>query len=151
MNEETKTLITFIRHIELVKKSMLSFSRQLEERAQLHDLSKFKEDEFGGFVEINRVAREHPYGSEEYKASIKDNNTISLHYSRNTHHPEYHPKGGINQMGLLDLIEMICDWKAASETYGQVSFEEAVNISIDRFKPNGYKEYVIRMIARELQ
>lgn len=150
MNEETKTLITFIRHIELVKKSMLSFSRQLETRAQIHDLSKFKEDEFGGFVEINQIARKYPYGSEEYKASIRDNDAVTLHYSRNSHHPEFHPVG-IDEMGLLDLVEMVCDWKAASETYGQTSFKEGLEKSIERFKPGVEQEYVIRLIARELE
>lgn len=150
MTEDTKTLITFIRHIELVKKSIFSFSRQLEERAHVHDLSKFKEDEFSGFMEINQIARQYPYGSQEYKDSIKNNQAVSLHYSRNSHHPEFHPIG-IDEMGLLDLIEMVCDWKAASETYGQTSFKESLEKSIDRFKPGIEQEYVIRLIAKELE
>jgi len=149
MGEETKTLITFIRHIALVRKSLGKLARRLQERAQVHDLSKFQEDEFGGFVEINKIARQYPYGSPEYKESIKDNQAVSLHYSRNSHHPEHHP-GEINDMGLLDLIEMVADWKAASETYGQTSFEQSIDKSIERFKPNVSQEYVIRMIAREM-
>jgi hypothetical protein len=145
VSEEIKTLITFIRHIELVRRRLVWLSHQLEERAQLHDLSKFREDEFEGFVEINQIARKFKYGSPEYKASIKTD-AVSLHYSRNTHHPEYHPDG-VDGMNLLDFIEMVADWKAASETYGQTSFEDSLAIQVDRFRLTPEQVYLVRMIA----
>jgi hypothetical protein len=146
LTEEIKTLIVFNRHIELVRERLINLAHQLEERAQLHDLSKFQEDEFGGFVEINQVARQFPYGSAEYMESIKNNNAVALHYSRNSHHPEYHA-GGVSDMGLLDLIEMVADWGAASEAYGQTSFEDALKKQTERFKLTPEQVHFIRIIA----
>jgi hypothetical protein len=148
LTEEIQTIVTIIRHIELVRKQLFGFARQLESRAQVHDLSKFQLDEFGGFVEINQVARKFKYGSPEYKASITSD-VVGLHYSRNSHHPEYY-SGKVEEMGLFDLIEMVADWKAASETYGQTSFEEALKIQIDRFNLTSEQIYLIRKIAESL-
>jgi hypothetical protein len=39
---------------------------------------------------------------------------IEHHYAHNSHHPEHYPDG-VNGMDLLDLIEMLCDWKAAAD------------------------------------
>jgi len=39
---------------------------------------------------------------------------IEHHYKNNRHHPE-HFNNGIDEMNLVDLIELLCDWKAASE------------------------------------
>lgn len=146
MSDELKTLVTMLNHRSNVAARLRWLARQLEERADLHDLSKFKPDEFEGFVQINRVAREHPYGSPEYKASLKDNQAVSLHYSRNSHHPEYHPDG-VDGMNLLDFIEMVIDWKTASETYGQTSFDDSLAIQVDRFKLAPEQVYLAGMIA----
>ena len=39
---------------------------------------------------------------------------LQHHYRHNAHHPE-HYEDGVAGMDLLDLVEMFCDWKAASE------------------------------------
>lgn len=129
MNDETKTIATITRHITLLRANMHTVTSALERRAILHDESKFRLDELGGFVRINAAAREHPYGSPEYKASLASENSpggcIHTHYERNSHHPEHH--ANIEDMGLLDLIEMVCDWKAAADGYGNTPFWEGVN------------------------
>ena len=150
LSDEIKALVTITRHIAIVQKHLQSFIDALEKRAQLHDLSKLSLDEFGGFVEINQIAREHPYGSEEYKESLKGNETIKLHFSRNSHHPEFYPNG-MADMSLLDIIEMVCDWKAASETYGQISFEDSLEIRQDRFKLTPEQLVLIRLVADLLE
>ena len=33
----------------------------------------------------------------------------------NRHHPEHFGEDGIRGMNLPDVVEMLCDWKAASE------------------------------------
>lgn len=146
MNDETKTLITIIRHINLVRFNLNKIAHRLKERAVVHDSSKYSLDEFEGFKEINRIARETPFGSQAYKDSIKDNRAVSLHYSRNTHHPE-HYQGGIDEMSLLDIVEMLCDWKAASETYGLTAFKESLEIQKDRYKLTPEQWYMIRKVA----
>ena len=52
-SEEAKTITTINRHITLVQKNMLMICQELERRANEHDQSKYREDEFSGFVQIN--------------------------------------------------------------------------------------------------
>ena len=42
---------------------------------------------------------------------------LDHHLKVNRHHPEYHPHG-INDMDLLDVTEMVCDWIAACQRAG---------------------------------
>lgn len=114
--EKIQVLNTMVHHRLMVQDALLRVIQNLERRSLVHDASKFQEDEFAGFARINRVARVHPYGSDEYRASLKaEKPVIELHYSRNSHHPEAHQEPG--EMGLLDLIEMACDWHAAWKVY----------------------------------
>lgn len=151
LSEEVKTLVTISRHVRLVQKNLGKIVRQLESRAVGHDLSKLADDEFKGFVTLNNIARNHEYGSPEYKQSLEANKgVIDLHFQRNSHHPEYY-QNGVSGMSLVDIIEMVCDWKAASETYGQTSFKDSVDISIKRFNLTPEQTYLVRLIADELE
>lgn len=147
ISEETNTLIIMLNHQGQVRARLRTLARELEKRADLHDLSKFREDEFPGFVQINKVARQHPYGSPEYKASIEGNNTVALHFSRNRHHPEWHANE-VEDMNLVDIIEMTIDWLAATATYGTNTFEQALQKQIERFNLQDDELYLIRLIAR---
>lgn len=149
MSEEAIALVVITRHITLVQAYLSRFLSVLQQRMVEHDLSKLSSDEFNGFVKINRAAREHKYGSAEYRASLKKADATKLHYSRNSHHPEYH-ENGIEDMSFFDIIEMVIDWKAASITYGQSSFEESLEINKDRFSLTKEQLYLIRLIAKEL-
>lgn len=124
--DKVQVLNTMVHHRIEVQAALLVLIQALERRSLVHDVSKFGADEFEGFARINRVAREHPYGSDEYRAALKaEKPTIALHYSRNSHHPENwdgvitHERDGVGRslMGLLDLIEMVCDWYAAWRVY----------------------------------
>lgn len=147
---EMAALVTIQRHITTVQKHLNKFVSRLQQRAIEHDLSKLSKDEFAGFVEVNQIARLYPYGSQEYKDSLKDNQTIALHFSRNSHHPEYYIKHGVNDMTILDWIEMVTDWKAASETYGNTSFEDSLEIQRKRFKLTEAQMWLVKLIAKEL-
>ena len=146
MNEETKTLITMLNHQGQVRARLRALARELEKRADLHDLSKFRPDEFEGFVEINRIAREHPFGSPEYKDSISGNKTVELHFSRNRHHPEYHANG-IGDLNFIDFVEMVVDWLGATATYGTGTFEDALQKQIERFDLQPDELFLIRLIS----
>lgn len=147
--DEIKALVTIQRHIAIVQKYLTQLAHRLEQRALEHDLSKLSKDEFAGFVEVNRIARLYPYGSPEYKNSLEGNKAIDLHFSRNSHHPEYH-KDGINDMTLLDVIEMVIDWQSASETYDKISFQEALPKHIERFNIDEKYLWLINLIHDEL-
>jgi len=148
ISQGAKTIAVMMRHTRLVASFLRRLAHALEDRAGIHDLSKFTDDEFAGFVEINRIAREQVYFSPEYQASIK-NQTVNLHYSRNSHHPEHHANG-IDGMSLGDFIEMVADWKAASITYGKTSFEDSLKVQIERFGLKPEHIYLIKLIMDEI-
>jgi hypothetical protein len=120
--DKIQVLNTIVHHRTMVQVALQTVTQALSRRSLAHDVSKFRADEFEGFSRINRTAREHPYGSVEYRAALKQEKpTIALHYARNSHHPEYWDAPdhnvGTTMMGLLDLIEMVCDWWAAWKVY----------------------------------
>ena len=51
---------------------------------------------------------------------------ITLHFSRNSHHPEYYFNPA--DMGFLDIIEMVFDWNAAAKTYGTNTLSESLEV-----------------------
>lgn len=58
---------------------------------------------------------------------------IQHHYSKNSHHPE-HYGNGVNGMDILDIVEMLCDWKAASERMqGGGDIIRSIEINAERF------------------
>ncbi len=150
IGEEAKAIVTILAHNRFVASLLVELANALEKRAIVHDASKFSVDEFAGFVHINRIAREHEYGSPEYMASIVETDAVALHYSRNPHHPEHYPNG-IDDMTLLDIIEMVADWKAASETYGQTSLEDALAVHVERFGLRDEHLYFIRLIIEAME
>lgn len=150
VSAEGKTLVTILRHIGTVRQYLLKFVQQLEYRREAHDISKLSLEEFQGFIEVNQIAREHPYGSEEYKNSLKGNKVIQLHFSRNSHHPEFYPNG-IEDMSIFDIIEMTIDWLSAAKTYGQTSFEDSLAIQTKRFNLSEKHLWLIKLIAKELE
>lgn len=73
------------------------------------------------------------YGSNEYKAALAElKPALDHHYAANSHHPEHH-KNGVGGMTLIDLIEMYCDWKAASLRHNDGNFAESLRINKERF------------------
>jgi hypothetical protein len=103
---------SFTRHIGFVKLALRTVTNALERRAEVHDLSKMRDDEFAGFSRINAAARVNKFGSPEYAEGMRrERATIDLHFSRNTHHPENQPQN------FLDIIEMVCDWWGARKGY----------------------------------
>lgn len=98
------------------------------------------------------------YGSEEYKQSLRDlGPALKHHFEHNDHHLE-HYENGVRGMSLMALIEMLCDWRAASERVKQraddpekvKSFESGLAYNQERF---GYSDELAEILlntAREL-
>lgn len=149
-------LRSYLLHCRYVRRWLQRVAHGLLERAESHDDSKLFADEFAGFSRINKAAREHPYGSPEYRAGLKtEKPTIDLHYSRNRHHPEYAALQGdaaeierglpddatywearqAAEMNFLDLIEMVCDWRGAYLGYGsQGTWEASMALQHERYE-----------------
>ena len=77
------------------------------------------------------------YGSDEYKSFLEGlKPALDRHYSNNRHHPE-HFENGISGMNLIDLLEMICDWKASSERHADGNIFNSIEVNQKRF---GYSD-----------
>jgi hypothetical protein len=112
-----------IEHVKCVRHYLHGFIAEIEARGQLHDYSKLEEPEKSLNDELKPKLRaaetEYGYGSPQYEAVVKElNPLLRHHFDANRHHPEHYPNG-INGMTLVDVLEMIADWKAASLRGGQ--------------------------------
>ena len=121
------------KHIEKVRKYIRFFTDRLTTRGENHDASKLESPEIELFAEHTERLAEIEYGSEEYKKELEAlKPALDHHYSVNKHHPQYYPNG-IEGMSLIDLIEMIADWKASSERYNSGNLLKSIELNIKRF------------------
>lgn len=110
------------------------FVAELNFRGMSHDASKLREPEKSAFDMYTPVLALLVYGSEEYQKSLEQlAPALKHHYEGNPHHPECHPRG-INGMTLIDLIEMFCDWKAATERHNTGNFQKSIEYNKGRFQ-----------------
>lgn len=103
-----------MRHIETVRNLLNLCIVELLDRTEKHDQSKLQSPEREVFDEYTQKLRKTSYGSEEYNRYLEEmGKALDHHYLYEWHHPEHYPDG-ILGMNLIDLLEMICDWKAAT-------------------------------------
>jgi len=122
-------------HIENVAAMIDIVIKQLLERAEKHDASKLESPEVEIFDEYTPKLAESTYGSEEYQGFLKGMGpALEHHYAANRHHPEHFPKSGIGDMNIVDLIEMLCDWKAATLRHDDGDMLRSINVNRKRFK-----------------
>lgn len=131
--EEQATNFVTMRHIERVRNLLNLVVKQLLERAELHDQSKLEHPEVELFSEYTPKLAGCTYGSPEY-TEFRQKMGVALdhHYANNRHHPEHH-KQGVDDMNLLDVIEMLCDWKAASERHNDGNILTSIEKNKSRF------------------
>lgn len=130
-NQETQ------KHIDMVRKVLFRICAELYCRGIDHDRSKLERPETTGFANITEGLKNLTYGSLEYREILRSERpTVQHHYDNNSHHPE-HFDDGINGMNLIDLIEMVCDWKAASLRHEDGDFRKSIEINSDRFNMSG--------------
>lgn len=145
---ETSNII--YKHIFRVQHYMNFFIKEMLNRALKHDQSKLSEEELPLFAEVTKDLKESEYGNDDYEANKRKLGlALEHHYRMNSHHPEHYPNG-INDMDLLDIIEMFCDWSAAVEQHEKGNFYNSLKLNKDRFKidqqliqifENTYKKY----------
>ena len=123
---------------------------EIEKRSENHDLSKLRSPEKETLDKYIPLLREVKYGTDEYKTLKKSmyEEGLSSHFKNNRHHPE-HFENGVNDMNLIDLLEMVCDWFAAS-LRSDTSFSEGLEGNFKEYKidpqlagiiKNTYEEY----------
>lgn len=125
-------------HIANVRKYILICMKELDNRAAKHDHDKIDDPtEKALFDEYTPKLKDCTYGSDEYKTYLEGlKKGLDIHYANNRHHPE-HFENGIKGMNIVDLLEMICDWKAASERHADGDIFKSIEINQKRF---GYSD-----------
>ena len=138
-------------HIGLVRKFMERPIVRLMHRARDHDKTKLGPPEKAAFDKYTPMLKALKYGSEEYRATLREMRpALDHHYAHNSHHPE-HFANGINGMSLLDLLEMLCDWGAAHQRHDPPgTFEQSFAVNVQRFTISKQLEEILRNTVREM-
>ena len=131
--EQKLTNYETLKHIKVVSELVLSMAIKLIDRTYKHDLSKMEEPELSIFTEATSRLKELTYGSKEYTDQLNAMKpALDHHYDNNSHHPEFF-KNGIDGMNLIDVLEMVCDWKAATLRHADGDIRKSLEINSDRF------------------
>lgn len=137
-----------LRHARRVCELMGEAIKELVDRSISHDLSKTEDPERATFDEYTPKLKDSTYGSDEYKGFLAAmGEGLAHHYANNRHHPEHFPDG-IDGMTLVDLLEMLADWKAATERHTDGDLARSLNIQRERF---GISEQLWRILWNTAQ
>jgi hypothetical protein len=140
-----------IAHIDLVAASMLDIARKICVRGDQHDRSKFSAVEADIYEHVVPKLKTLAYGSDAYKETVKElGPALAHHYQNNSHHPEHYPDG-INDMDLLDLIEMVCDWMAAVKRTKNGDINKSLVINKKRFGVDDQLYKIIDNTVRRME
>jgi hypothetical protein len=137
-------------HIHRVRDLITGVVDNLHDRQMNHDLSKLGPPEKAIFDAVTPRLKGLTYGSDEYKASLAEMGpALQHHYAHNSHHPE-HYENGVDGMSLLDVIEMLCDWKAASERHADGDIWKSIDHNEKRFNLTPQVASILRNTAKEM-
>lgn len=121
-------------HIRRVNELLLNLSKELIDRAVAHDASKLESPEIEVLDECVPKLAGLSFGSPAYKDVTAEMKPMIEHHKKvNRHHPEFF-LNGIEGMGLIDLMEMLVDWKAAGERSPEGNLVRSILICRDKYK-----------------
>ena len=145
-----RTVAKIHKHISFVQEALLHIVDEFRMRAFVHDSSKFESDELSGYLRFEDMPEGLEYGSAEYKAAMakimENNNCFELHSQRNDHHPEHYEN--TQDMRLMAVIEMVCDWAGAHLAYGNKGdWKESAEHNIGRYDFSEHQKWVIREVS----
>lgn len=148
MNARYDSYPETLNHISTVRKYIGAIVKRLWQRAIDHDATKLIEPEKSMYDEHAPKFRSLTYGSAEYRQSLADmGEALNHHYKHNTHHPE-HYENGINGMTLLDVFEMLADWKAVTERHADGDMQKSLLINKERF---GISEQLLEILQNTIK
>jgi len=139
-----------LRHIARVRELLDNIAVIITNRGLRHDESKLGPIEKPVFDEFWPKLKTSTYGSDEYKGFLKGMEAgLDHHYRVNRHHPE-HFEAGVNSMNLIDLIEMLADWKAAGERHENGNLWMSIESNTQRFGMSGWLRDCLLHTAEDL-
>ena len=137
-----------MRHIETVRNYLDVAVVDLMFRAQRHDQSKLESPEVEIFEKYTPKLRNCIYDSKEYEENMRGMKVAIDHHNLcNRHHPEHFP-GGIQDMNIFDLLEMIIDWRAAGLRHDDGDINKSLEINQKRF---GYSDEMKSLLKRTIE
>lgn len=137
-------------HIEEVRKNIRWFTDKLTSRGVNHDKSKLRSPEVEAFAEHTPRLEYLEYGSEAYERELEElQTTIDHHYAKNRHHPE-HFDNGINDMTLVDLVEMLCDWRASAKRNKNGNLLKSIEKNAKRFHIDSQLKQILVNTAKSI-
>lgn len=149
--DEQATNYHTMRHIEMVRNNLNAFVKELLDRGEQHDQTKLDHPEVEAFKEHTPELADLKYNSPEYLANLKRLDKVLVHhYARNRHHPQ-HWKNGINDMNLFDIVEMFCDWAAASKRQTDGNLLKSVEENANRFGISPQLAKIFENTAKDFQ
>jgi hypothetical protein len=138
------------KHIEAVRKYIRFMIDKIDMRVVKHDASKLESPEVEVFAEYTPKLNSTTFGSEEYYANLEGmKSALDHHYAFNRHHPE-HFANGINDMTIVDILEMFCDWKASTLRHNDGNLLKSIETNAERFKMDGQLKQILINTARML-
>jgi hypothetical protein len=116
----TKEHIERVRRCLALLSQVTDYGEDLIARARVHDASKFGPQEQIPYVWLTEYHRRRRNGEPfEYPEGVAERVRLAIHHhvTTNRHHAEFHADP--NGMTDVDLIEMVCDWTAMAQEFGQ--------------------------------
>ena len=145
------SLKSTVDHINSVRQKLYVVISDLLDRSIKHDVSKTESPEKEIYDEFTPMLRDLEYGSQKYYDTLKKMSVgIEHHYSLNRHHPEFFVDG-IDGMNLIDLMEMLCDWKAAGERHETGNLIKSIEINAERFNMSPQLKQILQNTASYLE
>lgn len=137
-------------HIATVRLYLSRIIQKFLYRMEDHDMSKLVEPELSVFNEFTPKLKDSTYGSPEYNRFLVEMGVgLEHHYQANDHHPEHFPNG-IREMDLLQMTEMLCDWKAATLRHANGDLGTSITQNRVRFGYGDETERLLRNTARNM-
>lgn len=149
-NDSLSSSNAVVSHIMRVRELLDDVAVRLRLRGVMHDASKLRSPEKEAFERLGEVSRRHEFGGAEYNEALQLlGPALEHHYAVNRHHPE-HFEDGIVGMHMLDLLEMLCDWKAASEQQEGGDIRVSLEVAVERFGISKELAYLLSITIDEL-
>ena len=138
-------------HIARVRELLENCTARLTFRGAAHDASKLVDPEMATFDTCTLKLKAMAYGSTEYRAALAElKPALDHHYANNSHHPEHYPNG-VDGMSLFDVVEMLMDWKAATERMKDGGdIWRSLQINAERFRISPQLLSILENTAREM-
>ena len=123
-----------LKHVNEVRKNIWKLIMELDHRGRIHDSTKFESPEREIYAATLPKLAVTVYDSPEYKKLLEESKiAIEHHWANNRHHPEWH-SNGIADMDLIDLLEMIADWVAATKRNKNGNIHRSIVLNTPKYQ-----------------